>query len=76
MEVSEEPFCSAVKTVDNAATAAALWDPWLGRVGIVFASFALDDGLKADERAANADALWVGPPFPELFDLSLDCKRR
>ena len=32
-----------------------------------FTSFCWDDGLNADDRAANADALWVGPPLPELL---------
>jgi hypothetical protein len=31
-----------------------------------------EEELNADVRAANADALWVGPPFVELLDLSFD----
>lgn len=49
-------FCSAVKTVDNAATAAALCDPWANRAGLGGVVFSLE-GLNAEFRAANASAL-------------------
>lgn len=58
MEVSESPlFCSAVKTEDSAATAAARCDPWFDREGFGAVVLVPEDGLNADESAARADAL-------------------
>lgn len=64
-------ICSAVRTDESAATAAALWDPWPPRTGWLAVPFSFDVELNAEVRAAIADALCVGPPSPELFDLSL-----
>lgn len=53
---------SAVRTDERAATAAALWDPWAadlgGGEGVVF-----EEGGEpnAEDKAAKASALWVGP---------------
>lgn len=70
-EFSRDPFFSAVRTDDKAATAAALCDPWpfppdLG------AEVALgdDDEVNAEFKAAKAEALWVGPPLFEPLDRS------
>ena len=58
VEVSDSPFfCSAVKTEDSAATAAARCDPRLGRDGLGAVVLVLEDGLNADDNAARADAL-------------------
>lgn len=56
-EVSGLLLCSAVRTVDSAATAAALCDPWLDRDGFGAPILVLEDGLNAEDRAASADAL-------------------
>lgn len=67
-------FCSAVRTVDSAATAAARCDPWVDRFGLEAATFSLEEGLNAEFKAANASALWVCPPGVESYALVLDCK--
>lgn len=64
-------ICSAVRTDESAATAAALWEPWPARTGWFAVPFGFDVELNAEVRAAMADALCVGPPSPELFGLSL-----
>lgn len=57
-EPSEVPiFCSAVSTPDSAATAAALWDPWPDQDGFGAAALVPEEGLNAEDNAANADAL-------------------
>ena len=68
---SEDPDCSAVSTEDNAATAAALWDPWPERDGGGVGVLGFEDGLNAFDKAASAEARWVGPS-PVLLGLSLD----
>lgn len=72
-EVSGDLFFSAVRTCERAATAAALCDPWPEPE--VFEAEALfpGDDLNAEDKAAKAEALWVGPPWFEPFDLSWDC---
>ena len=60
-----------MRTEDKAATAAALCDPRVGAFGEA-EDLVVGDDLKAEFKAAKADALWVGPPwFP--FDLSWLC---
>lgn len=62
-EVSVGCFFSAVRTEDKAATAAALWDPWLTPTGLeTEVAFVDEDELNAEFKAAKADALWVRPP--------------
>lgn len=70
-ETSFDPFFSAVRTDDRAATAAALCDPWPfppDREAEV--AFGDEVELNAEFKAAKADALWVGPPLLEPLDLS------
>ena len=58
VEVSESALlCSAVKTEDSAATAAARCDPCLGPDGFGTKVLVLEVGLNAEDRAAKADAL-------------------
>ena len=56
-EVSDLFLCSPVRTEDSAATAAALCDPWPDRDGFGALILDVEDGLNAEDRAANADAL-------------------
>lgn len=70
-------FFSAVRTLERAATAAALWDPWpladdLGVTGLV----PDDDELNAEFKAAKASALCLGPPWFKLLNLSCISKSR
>lgn len=67
--LSLDCFFSAVRTLDNAAIAAALCEEaWLAPAGLgAEPDFGGDGELKAEFKAANAEALWVGPPAP--FDL-------
>lgn len=60
---------SAVRTAERAATAAFLCVPWTGVGG--FGLELLDPELNAEDKAAKASALWVGPPWFEPLDLSL-----
>lgn len=61
-------FISSVRTVDNAATAAALCELWLAPVGFgTELAFAVDDELNAEFKAAKADALCVGPSWFVLW---------
>lgn len=66
-EASDAFFCSAVRTLERAATAAALCEPWTARTSFVCVDLGEDVGLKAEDRAANAEALWVGPLTPLDF---------
>lgn len=53
-------FCSAVRTEDRAATAAALCDAWPETDGFEDV-LPPEDGLNAEDKAAKAEALCVGP---------------
>lgn len=71
-EASDGPFrCSAVRTVDKAATAAALCEPWLRPDRLTATVLVPADGLNAEDNAAKAEAFWVGPLWLEPFNLSL-----
>lgn len=72
-EVSGDLFFSAVRTCERAATAAALCDPWPELEVFVVEPLFPGDDLNAEDKAAKAEALWVGPPWFEPFDLSWDC---
>lgn len=75
MRVSDSPFfCSAVKTEDKAATAAARCDPWPDRDDFDDVILEVEDGLNADDSAAKADALCVGPSRFTTEDL--DCSHK
>lgn len=50
-------LCSAVRTEDKAATAAALCDPVLPAAGFGDAPLPPEDGLNAEVKAAKAEAL-------------------
>ena len=69
-------FFSAVRTLERAATAAALCDPWpLGdRLGVT--ALVPDDELNAEFKAAKASALCLCPPWFKLFNLSCSSKSR
>lgn len=73
-EASDAFFCSAVRTFERAATAAALCEPWPARTGFVGVDLGEDVDLKAEDRAANAEALWVGPLWFVPLDLVGDYK--
>ena len=69
-------FFSAVRTLERAATAAALCDPWpLGDFLGVTTLVPVDE-LKAEFKAAKASALCLGPPWFKLFNLSCISKSK
>ena len=62
-------FFSAVRTCERAATAAALCEPWPEPEGLGAEDLGPEDELNADDKAAKASALCLGP-CPEPLDLS------
>lgn len=57
LEGASEDIFSAVRTLDSAATAAALCDPWLECIGFAVDVLGPEEGLNADDNAAIAEAL-------------------
>lgn len=55
-------FFSAVRTFERAATAVALCDPWPDADDLAVDVLEREDGLNAEDKAAKAEALCVGPP--------------
>lgn len=51
---------SEVKTLDKAAIAAAICEPWLDNRGFGREGF-VDTELNAEDNDSHAEALWVGP---------------
>lgn len=72
-EESGDRFFSAVRTCDKAATAAALCDPWLSPDVLGGVGLDPEDELNVEFKAANAEALCVGPPWFVPLDLSWFC---
>ena len=57
-------FISSIRILDNAATATTLCELWLSPVGFgTELAFAAADEVNAEFKAANAEALWVGPSW-------------
>lgn len=73
-EVSGDFLFSATSTWERAATAAALCEAWLVPTGLGGGGDLVDDEeeLNADDKAAKASALCLGPSWLS-FDLSWLC---